>query len=180
MDSPPELGPEQQAILARAKLLVLDVDGVLTDGRVVWCGGTEIQAFHAHDGQALRWLQARGVRVAWISGRGCEATERRAGELGIDELHLRSGEKGAELRSVQARLGLGPDATVAMGDDFPDLALAANSAFFCAPANARPEVRARADWVTSRAGGSGAVRELAELILQAQGHWEAIGDSCGP
>ena len=180
MDSPPQLGPEQRAILARAELLVLDVDGVLTDGRVVWCGGTEVQSFHAHDGQGLRWLQARGVRVAWISGRGCEATERRAAELGVDELHLRSADKGAVLRSVQGRLGLAPGATVAMGDDLPDLALAEDSAFFCAPADARRELRARADWVTSSPGGSGAVRELAELILCAQGHWEAGGDSSGP
>ncbi len=157
--------------LRRVRLLVLDVDGVLTDGRVTYTdAGAEIQAFCAHDGQGLEWLRRAGIPTAWISGRGSKATERRARELGVEELHLEcAGPKDAVLRSLQERLGVPVEETAAMGDDLPDLALAERAAFFAAPANARPELLARADLVTRAFGGRGAVRELAELLLRAQG-----------
>ena len=159
--------------LARARLVALDVDGTLTDGRVVYAGGEEQQAFCVRDGQALVWLVAAGVHVVWITGRGCDATARRARELGV-ELHARAPSKRGALGAVQERLGLGPADTVAMGDDLPDLGLAALAGVFAAPADARAEVRARAQLVTRAPGGNGAVRELAEHLLRAQGRWEAI------
>lgn len=163
-----------RARLAGVRLLALDVDGVLTDGRVTYVGEHESQSFWVQDGQGLVWLRKAGVRLAWISGRGCEATERRARELGVDELHLRSGPKDQVLGEVQARLGVAPAETAAMGDDLPDLGLAERAGFFAAPANARSEVRARADLVTRASGGAGAVRELVEHILRAQGRWDDV------
>jgi 3-deoxy-D-manno-octulosonate 8-phosphate phosphatase (KDO 8-P phosphatase) len=160
-------------ILAEARLLVLDVDGTLTDGRIAYLGGEELCTFHVHDGQGLAWLRAAGVEVAWISGRGSEAVVRRARELGISELELHATDKASALSELQRRRGFTPAVTLAMGDDLADLALAARSAVFVAPANARPEVKERAQLVTRAAGGAGAVRELAERILAARGEWAA-------
>ena len=177
-----DIGGELQArrarILAGVRLLALDVDGTLTDGRVIYAGSggavNEVQAFHVQDGQGLVWLQRAGIAVAWISGRGSEPTRRRAEELGVAELHLRAGPKERVLAEVQERLGIAVEHTAAMGDDLPDLGLKRRAAFFAAPADARAEVRAAADLVTSARGGRGAVRELAEAILAAQGRWPEI------
>lgn len=157
-----------EAQLERTKLLVLDVDGVLTDGRVVYGGSEEFQFFDVQDGQGLAWIRKAGITIAWITGRGCEATRRRAEELGISELHMHSGPKDAALAAVQKRLGIGAEETVAMGDDLPDLGLARHAGVFAAPANARPEILKRADIVTRASGGRGAVRELCEQILAAR------------
>ncbi|MEM7305253.1 MAG: phenylphosphate carboxylase subunit delta [Planctomycetota bacterium] len=165
---------EHREVLARARLLALDVDGVLTDGRVVYVGSEELQAFHVLDGQGLRWLQRAGVEVTWITGRGCAATAKRAAELGVDELHMAAGNKRDVLAGVQARLGVSPRETVAVGDDAPDLALAAGAALFACPPGASAELRARAAVVTEAAGGAGCVREVAEAILRAKGVWGEI------
>lgn len=165
--------------LAAIRLLALDVDGVLTDGRVIYTGEQETQEFHVADGLGLKLLMQSGVSVAWITGRGCDATLRRARELGVEELHVAAGPKDRVLAEIQARLGIPPEHTAAMGDDLPDLALRSRAAFFAAPANARPEVRERADLVTNTPGGAGAVREFAELMLRAQGRWTAILDALG-
>jgi 3-deoxy-D-manno-octulosonate 8-phosphate phosphatase (KDO 8-P phosphatase) len=171
--SPP--GPAAGALeraLAEARLLVLDVDGTLTDGRVAYLGDQELCVFHVHDGQGLVWLREAGIELAWISGRGAVAVERRARELGVRELFLRAGDKGRVLAELQQRLDIPPRSTVAMGDDLADLALAARAALFVAPANARAEVKARAGLVTAAPGGAGAVRELAERLLAARGLWQ--------
>ncbi len=163
-----------QNALARARLLVLDVDGTLTDGRVTYVGDEELQSFCVRDGQGLVWLARAGVELAWITGRGCRATERRAAELGVDELHMRAGPKAEVLAGVQARLDVAPDETIAMGDDVPDLALATRAAVFVAPADACAEVRERAHLVTSARAGNGAVRELVETILRAKAVWDDV------
>jgi 3-deoxy-D-manno-octulosonate 8-phosphate phosphatase (KDO 8-P phosphatase) len=176
------MGTPSEGVLARlktARLLALDVDGTLTDGKVIHSsvgGGGELQTFHVHDGQGLVWLRRAEVEVAWITGRGCDATRARARELGVRELHLGAGPKDEVLREIQERLSIGTDETVSMGDDLPDLALAERSAVFCAPSNARAEVCAAADLVTTASGGAGAVRELAETILTAMGRWPGIAD----
>jgi 3-deoxy-D-manno-octulosonate 8-phosphate phosphatase (KDO 8-P phosphatase) len=136
---------------------------------VAYAGESELQRFHVHDGAGIGWLLETGHQLAWISGRGCAATEQRARELGVHELHLRAGPKDAVLAGIQQRLGIPVEHTLAMGDDWPDLALAARAAVLACPADARPEVRERAQWVTSARGGRGAVRELAEGILAAKG-----------
>lgn len=160
------------ARLAPIRLLALDVDGTLTDGRVVHVGEEELQSFCVRDGQGLAWLARARVEVTWITGRGCRATERRAAELGVTELHLRCGAKDEVLAGVQARLEIAPAETLAMGDDLPDLLLGRRAAVFACPGDARPEVRERADLVTGARGGAGAVRELAEAILRAKELWE--------
>ncbi len=167
-------------VLARVRLVALDVDGVLTDGRIVYSAEGEVQVFDVHDGLGLAWLQRSGVHVTWISGRGCAATRRRAEELGIREVHLGANQKDVALAGVQERLGVQVAETVAMGDDLPDFLLAKRAALFCAPANARPEVRARAGLVTLAAGGRGAVRELSEHILRARGELAALQARYGP
>jgi len=159
--------------LAGARLLALDVDGTLTDGRVAFVGSEELAVFHVHDGQGLVWLREAGVQVAWISGRGSRAVERRAKELGVRELHLAVLDKGRVLDELQRRLDIAPEHTVAMGDDLSDLGLATRAALFVAPANARAEVLSRAQLVTRAGGGAGAVRELAERMLGARGLWQA-------
>lgn len=149
------------------------MDGTLTDGRIAYLGAEELCTFHVHDGQGLAWLREAGVEVAWITGRGSRAVETRARELGVPHLFQRVLDKGACLRALQERLDVAPAHTLAMGDDLADLALAHHAAVFAAPANARPEVRARAALVTGAAGGAGAVRELAERVLRARGRWDA-------
>jgi 3-deoxy-D-manno-octulosonate 8-phosphate phosphatase (KDO 8-P phosphatase) len=155
--------------LARIELVVLDVDGTLTDGSVNYLGGEELVRFDVHDGLGLVWLRRAEVTLAWISGRGSRAVECRAAELGVKELFLHVTDKLACLTALQERLALSPAATLAMGDDVVDLTLRPRVALFVAPANARPEVRARADWITRAAGGHGAVRELADRLLAARG-----------
>jgi 3-deoxy-D-manno-octulosonate 8-phosphate phosphatase (KDO 8-P phosphatase) len=175
------LARDVQTALARARLLVLDVDGVLTDGRIAYAAGPagllEVQVFDVQDGISLRWLQQAGMRIAWITGRGCAVTEHRARELEIDALEMHVVSKRAALTKLQERFGIGVEDTVAMGDDFPDFGLRARAALFVAPANARVEIKAVSDLVTSRAGGDGAVRELAEILLAARGRWQSVIDA---
>jgi 3-deoxy-D-manno-octulosonate 8-phosphate phosphatase (KDO 8-P phosphatase) len=175
--SPRESSPHDERALERAlagaRLVVLDVDGTLTDGRVIYAGTEEVATFHVHDGLGLVWLREAGLQVAWISGRGSRAVERRARELGVRELRLGVPDKARALEELQRQLDVAPEHTVAMGDDFPDLPMAALARLFVAPANARPEVRERAQLVTRAAGGAGAVRELAERMLAARGLWQA-------
>jgi 3-deoxy-D-manno-octulosonate 8-phosphate phosphatase (KDO 8-P phosphatase) len=175
--------PRASDVLRGARLVVMDVDGTLTDGSIVFHGGSateraaEIQSFDVRDGIALRWLARAGLQLAWISGRGSGATEARGAELGIHHVFLRVGDKRGELVRLQERLGITAAQTVSMGDDLPDLGLRAASGFFAAPADAREEIRARADLVTRAPGGRGAVRELAEEILRARGEWNALVES---
>ena len=165
------------ATLSRARLLALDVDGVMTDGQVVYAAGPtggvlELQSFDVQDGIALRWLSKSGFKIVWITGRGCAVTAHRAAELKIDALEMQVESKRETLARLQERFGVGVDETIAMGDDLPDLGMRARAGFFVSPANARPEVRDRSDLVLSRAGGAGAVRELAEILLRARGRWQ--------
>ena len=176
---PAPLSPALLDRLAPTRLLALDVDGTLTDGRVTYVGEEEQQAFCVRDGQGLAWLKQADVALAWITGRGCRATERRAAELGVDVLEVRSGKKDEHLAAIQARLGIPPEETVAMGDDLPDLGLGLRASVLACPADARVELLERSDLVTAAPGGAGAVRELAEAILRAKGLWEPILDRYG-
>ena len=172
----PTYPPALQERLAAAKLLVLDVDGTLTDGHVWTAAEGEALRFSIRDGFALKQLAREAISVAWISGRSSPAARARGQELGILELHLGVSDKTRVLGEVQARLGIDIEHTVAIGDDLPDLRLARRAAVFVAPANARSEVKARAHWVLQASGGDGAVRELSEALLQARQRWAAIVD----
>ena len=166
-----------RSALAAVELVALDVDGVLTDGGIVYAGAEEAQVFDVQDGAGIVWLVRAGVPVVWITGRGCAATERRARELGC-ALQAHVEDKQRALAALRDGRGLARAAVLAMGDDLADLGLAAAAGVFCAPANARAEVRARAAWVTRAAGGHGAVRELCEALLAARGAWARIvGDA---
>lgn len=160
---------------ARVRLLGLDVDGTLTDGRLIHSdAGTESKAFHVHDGLGLKLLGEHGIAVALVTARRSPVVEARARELGLPHVHQGVRDKRDCLRALCAGLGLAPDQAAFMGDDLPDLPALGFAGFSVAPANAHPWVRERVHWRTQHAGGAGAVRELADLLLAAQGHAEAV------
>ncbi len=163
-------------VLARARavrLVILDVDGVLTDGRIIYgTGGIELKAFDVRDGHGVKLFHRMGLRTAIVTGRTSEIVARRAEELGIADLVQGTKDKLAAYRELLARHAL-PDAHVAcLGDDVTDLPLFARAGLAVAVAGAAPEARAAAHYVTRRAGGRGAVREVLDLILKAQGLWD--------
>jgi 3-deoxy-D-manno-octulosonate 8-phosphate phosphatase (KDO 8-P phosphatase) len=160
---------------ARIELLVLDVDGVLTDGSIVYADdGVEIKAFHVRDGSGLKLWQREGKRAAVISGRQSRAVEVRAAELGIDPVVQGTPDKLAAYRQLLAAARLAPEQVCFVGDDLPDLPLLCNCGLAVAVADACPEVRAEAHYVTRAPGGRGAVREAIELILRRQGRWQRV------
>lgn len=168
----PRRSPPARVRLRRIRLLVLDVDGVLTDGRLYYGpGNAEWKSFHVHDGLALARAAARGFPVAVVSSRRSAAVARRCAELGLREIHQGVEDKLAVYEVLRARYGC-PDAAVAcVGDDLPDLPLLERAGLGVAPADAVPAIRRRAAWVTRARGGRGAVREVLEAILRAHGLW---------
>ncbi len=167
--------PEVRERAARIRLLVLDVDGVLTDGRIIYTdAGEEIKCFHVRDGLGIRLLQQAGVEVAVITGRQSPAVVHRLRNLHVQHLFQGVRDKVAVLRSLQQDVQVLPEATAVMGDDLVDLGMMRQAGLAVAVADAPLEVRQAAHWVTSLPGGQGAVRELAELLLQAHGCWPDI------
>lgn len=160
--------------LAAVRLLVLDVDGTLTDGTIYLGEKEELKGFHIADGLGIKLLMKAGVEVAIVTGRRSEAVARRARELGVHLLFQNQGDKAACVRRLAKRLELKAPAIAALGDDLPDLPVFAQCGVRIAVADAAAELRAASDLVTSRPGGRGAAREAAELILKARGEWDAI------
>lgn len=166
-----------QARLRRVRLLILDVDGVLTDGRLFYGpDGTELKAFHVQDGSAIKRLQAAAIPVAIISGRNAEAVARRAAELHIEHLYAGVEEKTVALQALQRRTGIEAEAMAHVGDDLPDIPLFERVGTAVAVANAHPAAIACAHYVTTASGGFGAVREICDLLLIAQGKWKPTGN----
>jgi len=165
-------------VLARARrirLLTCDVDGVLTDGRIyVDDDGREFKAFSALDGVGLNLLRRANVTVAWITGSAAPAVAHRARQLGVEYLIQDASDKLASWTALRDDLGFAPDECAHIGDDLPDIAVMAVCGFAATVPHAPAAVRAHAHLVTAREGGSGAVRELAELILDAQGRLEPL------
>ena len=160
---------------ARVRLVALDVDGTLTDGRLRFASdGTEIKAFHALDGQGLKLLREAGVEVALITARSSELVARRAAELGIVHVYQSCHDKRAALRALCQILSIEPVQVAYMGDDLPDLPALALSGLAVGPSNVHPWLRPRLHWITAAAGGEGAVRALCDLILDTQGQTERI------
>jgi 3-deoxy-D-manno-octulosonate 8-phosphate phosphatase (KDO 8-P phosphatase) len=160
---------------ARIRLLVLDVDGVLTDGSIVYTDtGEQIKCFHVRDGHGLRMLQQAGLEVALITGRQSAALTHRAENLRLRQVFQGVRDKIAVLRSLQTSLGISSLETAVMGDDLVDLAMMQQAGLAVTVADAPSEVKERAHLVTSAPGGRGAVRELCELVLKAQGVWEEL------
>ena len=157
------------------QLLVLDVDGVLTDGRTFrGSGGVEGAFFSVQDGTGIKWLQRAGLPTAVITGRKLEAVRDRAETLGIEYVLQGARVKLDAYEELKRRTGLSDDVIGYAGDDLLDLPVMRRVRLAVAVANARPEVKQMADVVTLAAGGEGAVRELAELILKTRGWWEEI------
>lgn len=169
---------EWKSVLPRAKevkLLLLDVDGVLTDGTITYThDGGESKGFNTQDGFGLRILQDAGVEVGLITARTSEAVTRRAGDLKLKYVFQGAGKKNDVYEKILAESGLRPLQTAYMGDDWLDLQLLARVGFAAAPSNAVPEVRQNVHYVTTKSGGHGAVRELCDLILDARGELAQI------
>jgi 3-deoxy-D-manno-octulosonate 8-phosphate phosphatase (KDO 8-P phosphatase) len=163
---------------AGIKLLLLDVDGVLTDGTViVQSDGSESKPFAIRDGIALVWAQRAGLRVGILSARNSPTTTHRAAQLGITLIYQGVASKADAYERILIDEQL-TDAEVAyMGDDIVDLAVLARVGLATAPADAVAEVRSRVDWVSGSGGGRGAVRELVEMVLRAQNRWDGIVSS---
>ncbi|MGB7769100.1 MAG: HAD hydrolase family protein [Verrucomicrobiia bacterium] len=168
--------PSLNARLKAVRLFLCDVDGVLTDGSVFIGGTREIKRFNIRDGLGLIFLRRAGFKVGWVSARPSPVTEARAAELKIDFL-VQQGDRLSKTGSVEkllSRTKLDWDAVCFVGDDVVDLGPLTRAGLAVAVADARPEVKAAAHYVTQAAGGRGAVREVAEMVLQAQGKWDSI------
>jgi 3-deoxy-D-manno-octulosonate 8-phosphate phosphatase (KDO 8-P phosphatase) len=160
------------AVLERARrirLLVLDVDGVLTDGRLyLSASGEEFKVFHVRDGSGIVAVRRAGVEVAIISGRDCAAVVRRAAELGIRHVRQGVADKGAELDALLGELGIPAAETACVGDDTPDTPMLQRAGLAIGVADAHPALLAATHWTTRSAGGHGAVREVCDLLLSAR------------
>ena len=160
---------------ARIRLLVLDVDGVLTDGGLYYGpSGEDITRFHVQDGLAMVEARRAGLALAVISGRTSASVTRRLVDLGITEVHQGVQDKSTVLAALTTRLGLDPAEVAVMGDDLVDLPVMRRAGLALAPLNAVREVREAAHWVSRRAGGEGAVREAVELLLRARKAWPPL------
>jgi 3-deoxy-D-manno-octulosonate 8-phosphate phosphatase (KDO 8-P phosphatase) len=162
----------------RIKMLVFDVDGVLTDGTIlVHADGSESKSFNIKDGAAIVWAQRAGLSIALLSARSADATAVRAAQLGISTIVQGSANKIAGFEQILTGAGLIDEQVGYMGDDLQDLPVLRRAGFSAAPADASPEVRAAVQWVSASSGGRGAVRECIEHVLRAQGTWRsAVAD----
>jgi 3-deoxy-D-manno-octulosonate 8-phosphate phosphatase (KDO 8-P phosphatase) len=173
------MNPELRERAARVRLLLMDVDGVLTDGRLIHFPGpdgrmVETKAFDSQDGIALQWLNWHGVETGVISGRVSPATEERARQVKMTYVYQGHIEKIPILEEISTKSGIALSDVAYMGDDLTDVVVMRRVGLAIAPANARAEVKRAAHHVTAAAGGRGAVREVIEMLLQAQGKWADI------
>ncbi len=161
--------------LARVRLAAFDVDGVLTDGRIMLMSDQrEVKTFHVHDGLGLKALKESGIEVAIISARQSVVVNQRMQELGIVRVFQGERDKGARLSKLADSMKISAESVLYMGDDLQDWpAMKLAGVKITVPA-AAPELRERCDYITAQQGGKGAVREIAELILKAQGRWQEV------
>jgi 3-deoxy-D-manno-octulosonate 8-phosphate phosphatase (KDO 8-P phosphatase) len=170
---------ELLARAARIRVLLMDVDGVLTDG-TYWsvpdgAGGlVETKAFDTQDGIALQWLRRAGIRAGVISGRVSPAVEERARQAGFAWIHQGQLEKIPLYEQILEDAGVAPEQVAYVGDDLTDVVILRRVGLAVATANAREEVKPEAHYVTTAAGGRGAAREVVELLLRAQGRWSEV------
>src|SRR4051812_10299160 len=164
------LATDALARARRVRMVIFDVDGVLTDGRL-WYGpgGEELKAFHAFDGHGVKLLLLAGLKTAILSGRDSPAVTERARELGIEHVVQGADDKRAAFEGLLKRLKLRREAAAYMGDDVVDLPVLTRCGFACAPHEAPEPVRHRAHYIASAPAGHGAAREVCEFILEAQG-----------
>lgn len=165
------ISPEVTARLARVKLLLTDVDGVLTEGGVFIGENTEFKRFSILDGLGLHLLQQSGIKVGWISNRHSKATQQRADELKVDFLSQGKGSKVKAAEEILAKTGLSFDQVCFVGDDLVDIPLLKRAGVAVTVANGMAEVKEVVHIATEHSGGHGAIREISELILKAQNKW---------
>jgi 3-deoxy-D-manno-octulosonate 8-phosphate phosphatase (KDO 8-P phosphatase) len=164
---------EQKA--AKIKLVLFDVDGVLTDGKILLhADGSESKTFDIKDGTGIVWAVRHELTVGFLSARSSAATTQRAAQLGVTLVHQGVRSKLETYEQIIDSLILEDEQAAYMGDDLLDLPVLSRVGLATAPADAASEVRSRVDWVSHASGGGGAARELIEMILRAQGRWEAI------
>lgn len=162
--------------MEKIRLLFVDVDGVLTDGRITLDEkGKESTSFHVKDGLGLKMLLSAGIQVVILTGRASAAVAHRARELGIADIYQGSGDKGALCRQILREKGIVREEAAAIGDDLPDLSMFMETGLSIAVADAAEEVRDKADLVTRARGGHAAVREVCEWILKCRGKWPKNG-----
>jgi 3-deoxy-D-manno-octulosonate 8-phosphate phosphatase (KDO 8-P phosphatase) len=170
----PTADPAVVSRAARLRLLILDVDGVLTDGGLYYGpDGESVKRFQVLDGHGIKLLQQAGVAVAIISARKSSIVERRAADLGIVHLHQGVHDKLAAFKALLVHTGVAAEDCGFIGDDVIDLPVLLRTGFSASVPQGHPEVRARVHYVTQAGGGNGAVRELCDFILRAQGKYEA-------
>jgi len=165
----------------KIKLLILDVDGVMTDGSIILDNaGNELKRFHVRDGHGLKMIQKAGIQVGIITGRKSKVVAIRTKELGIKEVHQRIFRKSVVFEQMLKKYKCNDENIAFMGDDIVDQELLKRSGLTAAPADAEEEAKKCADIITKRGGGRGAVREFTDLILKASGLWEKVsGESLG-
>lgn len=172
------LPAELRGVAAAIELLVLDVDGVLTDGTLYYSAeGEVLKAFHVRDGLGIKLLRHQGVEVAVISGKSGAPLERRLEVLGIERAYLARENKRSALEDLVEQIGCDPARVAHVGDDLIDLPVFERVGLPIAVADAHPAARAAAAWVTETPGGRGAVREIADALLEARGSLRAAFDA---
>lgn len=161
--------------LAGIKLLLLDVDGILTDGRIIYDNqGNELKAFDVKDGHGLKLVQRTGIKTGIITGRSSEVVKCRAQELGFDILYQGALNKLDPYLEILAEYGLTDDQVAYVGDDVVDLPVLRRVGFSATVADAVDDVIPLVDYVTKRSGGRGAVREICDMLIRASGQWDAL------
>jgi 3-deoxy-D-manno-octulosonate 8-phosphate phosphatase (KDO 8-P phosphatase) len=169
------MNPELEAKIDKIRLIVLDADGVLTNGNInVDHNGAEFKMFNVQDGLGIVIWRKQGFKTAIISARPCRAVQARAADLKIDHVYLNAFPKTVAYDQLLRETGLSEENVCFVGDDLTDLAVLKRSGLSVAVANAVAEVKQQADYVTEKPGGSGAVRELIELLLKTKGRWQAV------
>jgi len=159
----------------KIKLLILDVDGVMTDGSIILDNqGNELKRFHVRDGHGIKMLSRVGIKTGIITGRQSKVVEVRARELGIEDVHQKIYKKSVVFEQLLEKYNISDENVAFMGDDIVDQELMKRSGLSAAPADAEDEAKNLADLVMSRAGGRGAVREFTDLILKSSGLWAKV------
>jgi 3-deoxy-D-manno-octulosonate 8-phosphate phosphatase (KDO 8-P phosphatase) len=180
----PLTAQELRARAQKIRLVLTDIDGVWTDGKLWYVPGqgsemVEVKAFNTQDGMAFRWAHAAGLKTGLISGRESPGVTHRARMLGVTYIYQNYLEKIPPYEEILKDAGLGDAEVAYLGDDLPDLPLMRRVGLGVAVANARPQVKAGAEYITAAPGGDGAIREVLELIMEAQGTWPGILEKYG-
>jgi 3-deoxy-D-manno-octulosonate 8-phosphate phosphatase (KDO 8-P phosphatase) len=168
-------GKDVESRIKRVRLLVLDVDGVLTDGRITYTNdGVEIKAFDVKDGHGVKLLMRSGVDVAIVTARSSKVVGVRAADLGIKTVYQGALDKSVAFEDILKKTGLSPEELAYVGDDLVDLPVLRRVGFAATVSDAVQEVRDAVHYVASRPGGRGAVREIAELVMKVQKSWDSV------